>query len=148
MQRNSPENQGAGATPAHNFEARLCGTGVQPVMNHGQDAHATFECKQCGNCCRGPGFVRITPEDAERIAQFLNIKLSSFYNQYTFCPDGLMSGRAECSERWLLDTEADECVFLENNLCRIHPVKPAQCRSFPARWRPRDFLRYCKGMQD
>jgi Fe-S-cluster containining protein len=140
MQSNSQETRSAGATPAHNCEASLVYGDAGEIAN--------FECKQCGNCCRGSGFVRITPEDAERIAQFLNIKLSSFYNQYTFCPDGLMSGQAECSERWLLDTEADECVFLENNLCRIHPVKPAQCRSFPSRWRPRDFLRHCKGIQE
>jgi Fe-S-cluster containining protein len=98
-----------------------------------------FECVRCGNCCRGPGFVRITQEDATRIARFLNIKLSSFYTQYTMSHgDG---------ELWLLDDENSDCLFLDkNNLCTIHPVKPRQCAEFPASWRTADVALYCEGL--
>lgn len=140
MHNNSPQNQEAGITPTSNYED-------SPV--YGDRTEITqFECKQCGNCCRGNGYVRITPDESKRIARFLNIKVASFYNQYTFRPDGQTDVGTEDNEHWLLDTETRECAFLENNLCKIHPVKPAQCRDFPQHWRPRDFFHYCKGMQN
>jgi Fe-S-cluster containining protein len=32
-------------------------------------------------------------------------------------------------------------------LCRIHPVKPERCRTFPLTWRTPDIMDYCVGMQ-
>lgn len=140
MRNKSPDNQDESPISAPNVESSSLGADSLEI--------ARFECKQCGNCCRGIGYVRITPDDAERIARFLNIKLASFYNQYTFRPEGLISNSTENTEWWLLDTESHECVFLEKNLCKIHPVKPLQCRDFPQQWHPRDFFLYCKGMRD
>lgn len=96
-----------------------------------------FECKRCGNCCRGDGFVKITPVDARRIANFLNITLPEFYRIYTV---------KFYNVTWLKDKLNKDCIFLENNLCLIHPAKPTQCRDFPLKWRTPDIASYCQGL--
>lgn len=97
-----------------------------------------FVCQRCGNCCRGEGFVRITSAEAQNIAFFLNLSLDEFYQNYTVKVH---------DSSWLRDKPNKDCIFLENNLCRIHPVKPQQCRDFPLKWRPAEIFNYCRGMQ-
>lgn len=97
-----------------------------------------FECQRCGNCCRGDGFVRVTPEEIRKIAEFLDISVQECCNKYIMqVSDGY----------WLKDKPNKDCVFLEDNLCAIHPVKPKQCRDFPWKWRTKDVINYCKGFQ-
>lgn len=110
-------------------------------------APTPFVCAQCGNCCRGEGYVRIDPEDANRIASHLGISISKFKAQYTRPPEAGV--KAEPDDLWLLDKPGPEmeCIFLENNQCIIHEAKPVQCIGFPLRWRTPDVLDYCVGMQ-
>ena len=98
-----------------------------------------FTCKRCGNCCRGSGVVRITPEDARRVARFLRISIDDFYTKYTI---------SFGADRWLKDKQNQECIFLKENLCQVHEVKPEQCASFPQKWHNPDFLSYCAGFKD
>ena len=103
-----------------------------------EDDIKEFECQRCGNCCRGDGIVRVTPEEVRAIAEFLNIPVQECYNRYTIqVHDGY----------WLKDKPNKDCIFLEGNLCSIHPVKPRQCRDFPWKWRTNDAINYCKGLQ-
>ncbi len=106
-----------------------------------------FVCARCGNCCRGEGIVRIHPEEAQRICEFLGLSLDEFIASYTRVPDDPED--AARGVRWLLDKPGPlrECIFLEGNECRIHPVKPERCRTFPLAWRTPDILDYCVGMQ-
>ncbi len=85
------------------------------------------QCARCGNCCRWPGFVRILPEEVETIARFLDLTPGAFTDRYT---------RLNPSRTGLNLTETGDgaCVFLDGNACRIHPVKPRQCRDFPTVW--------------
>lgn len=87
-----------------------------------------FECLNCGECCRIRGFVRIDAAEADRIAAFLSLEPRAFVEEYA---------RLAINRRGLELGEKPngECVFLLGNDCLIHPVKPAQCRSFPAGWR-------------
>ena len=96
------------------------------------------QCLRCGNCCRWPGYVRLAPEEAETIAGFLGLPVHAFTAEYTrLGPDRL----------WLALTESASgaCVFLtDRNECRIHAVKPGQCRGFPESWNVDGFERFCK----
>jgi len=106
-----------------------------------------FKCAECGNCCRGEGFVAVTPRDIARIAAFLDIPDAKFVVDYTQEPDP--AAREANGTLWLVDHpgEAQECVFLEDNRCRIHAVKPRQCRGFPNRWRTPGYEVFCEGMR-
>ncbi len=112
-------------------------------MSHTEDdkqkEFSSFKCVKCGNCCRGEGYVHITPEDASAIARFLNISAQEFYFTYTRRMNG---------EYWLKDKPNQDCIFLESNLCSIHEVKPQQCKDFPYKWRTQDIVEFCTALQD
>ncbi|MCD6117823.1 YkgJ family cysteine cluster protein [bacterium] len=81
-----------------------------------------FSCKQCGACCTGaPGIVRVSREDVKRISEFLNISKQDLFSKY------LKTG-----EHGVVVREFDDgrCIFFDKG-CRIYPVRPVQCRSFP-----------------
>ena len=90
-----------------------------------------FVCRKCGNCCRIPGEVVLTAPEAEKIAAFLGIELPVFMDKYV----RLSSDRRQLV---LIGQEDAPCIFLipegKNFICRINPVKPAQCRNFPEHW--------------
>ena len=83
-----------------------------------------FECQSgCVNCCVRPGDVFLTEEDHGRIAAHLGLSASEFSERYCVPEDdqGLrLSNPGEAA-----------CHFLEANGCRIHDIKPLQCRTFP-----------------
>jgi Fe-S-cluster containining protein len=87
-----------------------------------------YQCVRCGNCCRWPGDVSITPAEAPVIAAFLGLTEADFIEKFT----RLNSKRSGLS---IIDKPNGECVFLEGiNTCRIQPVKPHQCSGFPNAW--------------
>jgi len=82
-----------------------------------------FACRPgCTNCCRVPGFVYITERDLRRIASFLHISAGDFEARYVY--------RTRHRLR-LRKPRRSQCYFLAADGCRIHPVKPTQCRLFP-----------------
>ncbi|HCG20472.1 MAG TPA: zinc/iron-chelating domain-containing protein [Verrucomicrobia bacterium] len=88
-----------------------------------------FKCRCCGACCRIPdGIVRVSDAEIARIAAFLGKSEAAFIAEDTvLAPDrrGLvLSSRPDGA-----------CVWLTaENLCRINPVKPDKCRTFPHAW--------------
>ena len=84
----------------------------------------TFECRRSGNCCARPGgVVRVDAEDVARIAAFLGLEERAFRSRFL----------APSQDR-LADGSGPACVFLADGTvaaCTIHPVRPAQCRSWP-----------------
>ena len=88
-----------------------------------------FECTGCGGCCTGRGnarveyYVAIASAEQRRIRKYLGISLAWFKRRYLMrFEDG------EESLRW----EGDRCVFLDGEKrCRIYPVRPVQCRTYP-----------------
>ena len=86
-----------------------------------------YACQRCTNCCRWPGFVKLTESDITAIAGFLEMTERDFIQQYSRLRpnrDGLA----------LTDQPDGACIFLEGQDCRIQPVKPIQCRGFPNEW--------------
>jgi Fe-S-cluster containining protein len=86
-----------------------------------------FRCTQCGNCCAGePGHVWVDRKTIHDIAAFLG-------------RDDEWLGKTRLRRvgfRYSLTEKRNgDCVFLvrENGktMCGIHPVRPAQCRTWP-----------------
>ncbi len=86
-----------------------------------------FACQRCGNCCRWPGFVKVSEVEIATIAAFLEVEESEFIQRYTRL-------RPERNGLALTDKPDGECVFLEGRDCMIQKVKPGQCRGFPNEW--------------
>ncbi len=101
------------------------------------EASTGFHCRRCGACCRVPGYVRVSEEDAERLASVLGMTTEAFIEQYTELSP-TRSGLV------LKGEPLGSCCFLsEENLCRVHEGRPQQCRDYPERWRSEDIEAVC-----
>ena len=100
-----------------------------------------FRCRRCGACCRiKDGIVRVSEAEVARIAAFLGMDEAAFIDRETeLAPDrrGLM-----------LKSRSDgSCAYLTtDNLCRINPVKPDKCRTFPFEWVNPDSAAVCPAL--
>ena len=98
-----------------------------------------YECQRCLACCRWPGDVRIDDHEVRRIAAFLGMSESQFIQRYT----RLRTNRSGLS---LAEKPNHECVMLDGADCRIHEVKPDQCRGFPNAWNFPGWRRLCQAV--
>ena len=80
-----------------------------------------FECKKCGDCCKGYGGTFVTPGDIKRISEHIQADPKTFVAEY--CE---FSG----NKPLLAQGRDGYCVFWDK-VCVIHPVKPRMCRSWP-----------------
>lgn len=85
------------------------------------DTDGLFECRLCGDCCKGYGGTFVTREDIEAISRFIGTDSRKFVAQY--CQ---VSGK-----RPLLAQRPDGYCIFWDKLCTIHPVKPLMCRRWP-----------------
>ena len=46
----------------------------------------------------------------------------------------------------LIEKENHECIMLEGDACRIHPVKPEQCAGFPNKWNFPGWRKVCEAI--
>jgi len=99
-----------------------------------------FTCQQCGNCCRVPGRVHLLTEEIDPLAHHLGMSTPEFINTYTMlAPDrrGLI----------LKEHPDGSCIMLDaNDLCRVNPVKPNQCQTFPFAWTNSDSTTTCPAL--
>ena len=96
-----------------------------------------FKCLGCGACCRQTGHVRLILKEADIIADFLNMDVLDFIENFT-CLTRDRNGLS------VIDAPDGACIFLNSNGCRINPVKPAQCRNFPVKWQFSGFEQICE----
>ena len=89
-----------------------------------------FECVQCGRCCEGPeeGYVWVNKEEIVAIARHLGIPEGEMRRRYL----RRIGIRHSLVER----RDNKDCVFLAadqtgRKRCRIYPVRPRQCRTWP-----------------
>jgi len=110
-------------------------TGFTPSRDFGSpgnrdvvlDPTVHYVCQRCTACCRWPGDVRIEEDEIAPIAAHLGMTEEAFIAAFT----RLRTNRMGLS---LIEKENHECIMLEGNSCRIHPVKPEQCAGFPNKW--------------
>lgn len=84
-----------------------------------------FTCTQCGNCCTGSsGFVWVNDEEVRAIAAYLDKPAGEIRLLHTRPAQGKVS---------LNEHLNGDCVFLDPQTrgCRIYPVRPVQCRTWP-----------------
>jgi len=85
-----------------------------------------FECQPgCTKCCEVSGYVYLTEEDLARAARHLGLSAAEFEQRYVYRTKHMRRLRKPRSPR------GKQCHFLTAEGCRIHPVKPVQCRLFP-----------------
>lgn len=100
-----------------------------------------FVCRRCGACCRiKDGIVRVDDAEIKSISTFLGMDEAAFIERETeVAPD---------RKSLMLRSRPDgSCVFLsEENLCRINPVKPRKCSTFPSEWTNPDSSSVCPGL--
>ena len=104
-----------------------------------------FECVKCGECCRRKGLiVTVTGRDVVRLSSTLGMAAPDLLRALDFyvlpengnAPKGLCdtpllkteSGNAYMALRKM---ESGDCIFLKDNQCMIHPIRPFVCRTFP-----------------
>jgi hypothetical protein len=90
-----------------------------------------FTCTQCGNCCSGPsGYVWFNEDELQAMADHLQVSREEFLQRYACRFEG----------QWSLDEvktrQGYDCIFLERDeqgraMCRVYPVRPTQCRTWP-----------------
>ncbi len=100
-----------------------------------------FKCRMCGACCRiKDGIVRVSDAEIARIAAFLGMGETEFIDRETeVAPDRkglILKSRPDGACAWLT----------EDYLCRINPVKPDKCRTFPFEWVNSDSFDVCPGL--
>lgn len=91
------------------------------MMSDPIEAYDLFECKKCGDCCKGYGGTFVSPDDVKAIAAFIGETPEDFLGRYC-----RMSGNRPV----LVQNDNEYCVFWDG-LCVIHPVKPRMCRAWP-----------------
>jgi len=101
------------------------------------DADVYYVCRRCTACCKWPGDVRLEDHEIPPIAAHLGLTVDEFIATHT----RLRTNRKGLS---LLEKDSHECIMLDGNHCRIHPVKPAQCRGFPNKWRVPGWRQVCE----
>lgn len=84
---------------------------------------AAIDCTQCGNCCRSLD-VYLTPNDAQNLAQGLDIPLDTVIETY-------VDREAAVKFHEWGKFRARPCAFLKGNLCSIYPHRPETCRTYP-----------------
>ena len=99
-----------------------------------------YACQRCTNCCRWPGFVKLTDSDISAISNFLGVSEIDFIQEFTRLRprrDGLA----------LTDQPDGACIFLQGRDCRIQPVKPIQCSGFPNEWNFPGWRNVCEAIE-
>jgi len=104
-----------------------------------------FECIKCGECCRQAGLiVTVTGRDVVRLSSTLGMAAPDLLRALDFyvlpengnAPKGLRDTpllRTESGKAYmaLRKVESGDCIFLKDNQCMIHPIRPFVCRTFP-----------------
>ena len=92
-------------------------------------AGLSFDCRECGRCCSGPGegYIWATQPEIELIARHLVMTEEDLYRKYL----RRVALRTTIVEHPL----SKDCIFLQRTggkkQCSIYPVRPSQCRTWP-----------------
>jgi Fe-S-cluster containining protein len=95
----------------------------KPSVSQEYAALHAFDCRRCGECCRGKGGIVIGPRDMLRLRGHLHLGTERFIALYGYRQDGKIK----------LRTGPDNyCIFfLPGTGCSIHQDRPDICRAWP-----------------
>jgi hypothetical protein len=83
-----------------------------------------FTCTKCGACCTGaPGYVWVSPEEIERLADFRGLSVREFSTRFV----------RKVGRRYsLIERPGGDCIFWDKTAgCTVYPARPVQCRTWP-----------------
>ncbi len=83
-----------------------------------------FECTRCGACCTGaPGFVWVSLEEIERLAEFRGETVEQFSTRFVRQVDDRYS---------LIEKPGGDCIFWDKHVgCTVYSARPDQCQTWP-----------------
>ncbi len=104
-----------------------------------------FECIKCGACCKKKDLlVTLTGRDITKISVSLGISAEHMLRAIDFyvpidgesIPEGLKHIPQTITENGLSiialkKNDEGDCIFLKDDLCMIHEIRPGACASFP-----------------
>lgn len=96
-----------------------------------------IDCMQCANCCRSLN-VYLTPDDAQRLADGIDVPLDSLVDRYVDYESAQQVGE------WGVFRQSP-CALLDGKRCSVYAHRPETCRTYPAltpdfRWTIEDTL--------
>ena len=108
-------------------------------------ADVQFECIKCGACCKKKDLlVTLTGRDITKISVALGITAEQMLRAIDFyvpidgesIPEGLKHIPQTKTENGLTiialkKNDEGDCIFIKNDLCMIHEIRPGACASFP-----------------
>jgi len=87
-----------------------------------------FKCEgaKCGDCCSGAwgtGYVWVTVEEMQRLADQVGLRLEQFTRKYV----------RQVGDRYsLIEKPNKDCIFYVADMgCSVYDARPSQCRSYP-----------------
>ena len=85
----------------------------------------SFECQRCGQCCgdisRKKRKILLLKSEVKRIADITGLREEGFATKLP----------ANGPYRYVMKKKGGKCVFLERNSCKIYPLRPIVCRTYP-----------------
>ena len=83
-----------------------------------------FTCTKCGACCTGaPGYVWVSPEEIERLADFRGLSVREFSARFV---------RKVGQRHSLIERPGGDCIFWDKTAgCTVYPARPVQCQTWP-----------------
>jgi uncharacterized protein len=78
-------------------------------------------------CCRWPGDVLFEPDALSDVAAYLGMDERT-------CADTFFDLNDDRRHLKTKATMHGGCIFVDEHGCRVHPVRPRQCRTFPYEW--------------
>lgn len=91
---------------------------------------AGFSCLLCGECCSGAdNEVMVSPPEIEALTEATGMSRDEIVLPY---PEWIQQDGFTFTFGWVLQRGADgNCIFLENNRCRVYSSRPHICRTYP-----------------
>lgn len=91
---------------------------------------AGFSCLLCGACCSGPdNEVMVSPPEIELLAAVTGSTADEIAEPYQ---EWIRQGGASFTFGWVLRRGSDgNCIFLNDNRCRVYHARPHICRTYP-----------------
>ncbi len=86
-----------------------------------------FVCNRCGACCKERD-VPLTLDDIFRLSEFMGMMPDVFFDEYC---DEVAKGANNIALPFL-KRDGESCCFLDENICRVHFVKPTACEHMPS----------------
>ena len=80
-----------------------------------------FECRMCGDCCKGFGGTHLTAEDINTISGYIGSNPEKFVARCC----------SHCGSNLVVGQRSDGYCIFWDKICTIHPVKPRMCRKWP-----------------